>query len=280
MSTHKHTFHFFNETKEQLEMLWIEDPKFPNEPHYLVIHTQIFESREDGEGKTWLKGTLSMRAEYFFGPLQREIGSLVSNMGGEIYSDDKVRLSRGEVIIRIAALRELGLGGFLFNRVVRWVKHANPLSIVTPLYLSRTDGADPLNRERRNRLYRRFGIRLNFNCPDEIDGYSASDMKVQELIDFPHQAWPNIHPSSWRVGWKEFSRAYKDARRNFLMERRHARVYKNAANKREQLIQLFTAYLRSVVSWPLAIFSGVLGYWFGSVRASQDVLSLLGWLGW
>lgn len=194
--------------------------------------------------------------------------------GGETHWNDTVRLSNGEVMIRIEALRSLGLGSFLFNRVVRWAKHLNPHSTVIPLFLSEVDGTNPTNRARRNRLYRRFGLRLNFKEEDEIHGHSASDMKVSELVEWPQTNWPHVHASYWNIGWREFASQYKKTRRELRQARREARVFRAKVQRFEERIRIVTSYLRSVVSWPLAAFVGVLGFVLGSQRIPDWLLTL------
>lgn len=264
----------FAETTEHLEMLRVEDPKFSGQPHFLLVHTRVNGSRYEDEERTWWQGKFALRVEYFFGPLQEEIGKLVASMGGETHWNDTVRLSNGEVMIRIEALRSLGLGSFLFNRVVRWAKHLNPHSTVIPLFLSEVDGTNPTNRARRNRLYRRFGLRLNFKEEDEIHGHSASDMKVSELVELPQTNWPHVHASYWNIGWREFASQYKKTRRELRQARREARVFRAKVQRFEERIRIVTSYLRSVVSWPLAAFVGVLGFVLGSQRIPDWLLTL------
>lgn len=72
----------FAETTEHLEMLRVEDPKFSGQPHFLLVHTRVNGSRYEGEERTWWQGKFALRVEYFFGPLQDEIGKLVASLGG------------------------------------------------------------------------------------------------------------------------------------------------------------------------------------------------------
>jgi hypothetical protein len=268
----------FVEVTEQLEMLRIEDPKFPGEPHYLVAHTRVQGTRYEGEKKVSYCGKFGVQVEYFFGPLQRQVGKAVTSMGGESSWNDSVRLSNGEVMIRCEELRGLGLGGFLFNRIVRWAKHADPQSAIVPLWLSGVDGESKINRDRRNRLYRRFGLRLNFLSVDEVEGRSASDMKVGELIDWPDQEWPKIRSSNWNQGWHELVGQYQMTRRELRQSRRVARMYRLKVNRIEGHIKTCMAHLRVAVSWPLAVVFGVAGFILGSQHVPEWVWSLWRWL--
>jgi hypothetical protein len=268
----------FSEVTEQLEMLRVEDPKFPGEPHFLVAHTRVQGSRYEGGEHARYYAKFALQVEYFFGPLHRQVGERVSSMGGESSWNDSVRLSNDEVMIRCEALRGLGLGGFLFNRVVRWAKHADPQSKVVPLSLSAVDGENEINRARRNRLYRKFGLRLVFQSADEVAGRSASDMKIEELIEWPDQTWPHIRTSNWNQGWHALASQYQKTRRELRQSRRLARVFRLKANRIEGHIRTFMAYLRMVVNWPLVIVAGILGFILGTQHVPDWVRSFWLWL--
>ncbi|HIE3795653.1 TPA: hypothetical protein ACXL4G_006405, partial [Klebsiella michiganensis] len=83
----------------------------------------------------------------------------------------------GSIILN--APRGLGIGSLLFCEIVKWAKTYSGIDIKT-IFLSAFDAKDENNRKRRNKLYERFGIHMEYD-DDEKSGFSLP-MKTDGLI--------------------------------------------------------------------------------------------------
>lgn len=211
------------EKRTSIEKLKVVDSKFPDQPHYILLHiTETFE-QDVIDGKTMLAGDIELRADYFWGPLTSEVGELVSLMGGKSQSPTHVKISNGDVTIRIHALKGIGLGSYLFNRIVVWAKQFEPTRLIAPLHLTSGLDPDPQNTPRRNRLYEKFGIRLIFT--DGIErGSSDPAMTIGEITPIPQKSLPHI---TTHTGFREFQNLAQhitDLERKVRFERSRRRI--------------------------------------------------------
>lgn len=140
-------------------------------------------------------GTIEVEAKYISGPLDRSRilhQALVSTMGGNADTLNKsTKITTGVVEILVGSLRGLGIGTYMFAKVVQWAIDFDPTLDVKTIKAGPGDATEE-NRHRRNRFYKNFGVRFfdsefdNETVEDFVAGRSMP-MKVADLI--PYEGW-------------------------------------------------------------------------------------------
>ncbi|WP_104655709.1 hypothetical protein [Ralstonia insidiosa] len=163
-----------------------------------------------------------------------------------------MKLTNGEVMVKVASLRGLHIGTYAFCRIVTWAKKLDHDILVQPIRLSVVDAHDSANKERRNSMYENFGLRFRYREANGIanaEGLSLSTLTVGDLTVYEH--WPNIHAAHWLDGFKELAEAFRIARRK---QREHSRLYalnRRRAERFEQKVAVVTRYLHMAINLPL-----------------------------
>lgn len=147
------------------------------ERHHLISVAVERKLDRSVHGKT---GEITVIARYAQGD-QTCVGVCVARWGGAFDSSmATAKVSNGDVIITYDALQGLGIGSYLMNIIVRWLKDNAPECTVGSLHLVAKDGVGERGK-RRNKFYEKFGFTLRV---DE-DGAGGSDpMAVRELVHF------------------------------------------------------------------------------------------------
>lgn len=128
-------------------------------------------------------GEIKVIARYAEGD-QTQVGVCVAYWGGSFDScTATAKVSNGDVIINYEALQGLGIGSYLMNIIVRWLKDNAPECIVGSLRLVSKDGAEQRGK-RRNRFYGKFGFALRV---DEDGAGGSEPMAVRELVHFDEE---------------------------------------------------------------------------------------------
>jgi len=97
-------------------------------------------------------------------------------------------LTNNDVIIRDNKYKGLRLGTLAFSYIVLWAKqfpHAN----IKKISLSDTDAVDEENKERRNKLYEKIGLRFEYSDSNAKSGNSI-DMLASSLVEI--NSWNKI----------------------------------------------------------------------------------------
>jgi hypothetical protein len=194
------------QSSEKVEVVTATDERH-EQPHFLLLQITQSATIETTQEKRYLAGKIDIRASYLFGPLPKEIGRTVCHMGGETSLNDAVRLSNGDILVHINAMRGLNIASFMLNRIVRWAKCFEPERKVRPFRLVKHDATDINNKNRRNQLYRKFNMRVEFEDPvTEEVGLSAHDLTTGELLEFSDREWPNLTLNCWLDGFLALQR--------------------------------------------------------------------------
>lgn len=180
------------ETRESTvnyEILKVPSPS--GEPHTILITTTQTESTFMSGMRPHRLGTIEVVAKYIGGPLSRERmlhQALVSKMGGDADTlNRKVKITQGVVEIHVRALRGLGIGTFLFSKVVRWAIAFDPSLEVATIKVGSGD-ATAENQARRNFFYANFG--LFFSDTEAVDAVVAGRLLPMHAADLiPYEGW-------------------------------------------------------------------------------------------
>jgi hypothetical protein len=180
------------ETRERTvsyEILKVPSPS--GQPHTILITTMQTESTYMSGVRPHRLGTFEVSANYLSGPLARERmlnQALVSKMGGDADTlNNRVKITQGVVEIHVVALRGLGIGTFLFAKVVQWAIAFDPSLEVASIKVGSGDATEE-NQVRRNFFYANFGIL--FSDSESVESVVAGrslPMHASELI--PYEGW-------------------------------------------------------------------------------------------
>ncbi|MGF6282203.1 GNAT superfamily N-acetyltransferase [Pseudomonas frederiksbergensis] len=127
--------------------------------------------------------TLEVLATYIDGPFTQSNfdAGFISRMGGHLDTHNKtVKLTNAAVDL-VPRMRGLGIGTFLFNKVVCWAKKHDPAINVIPIRVAATDATEE-NQTRRNAFYANFGILFSDDQSNEgvVEAYS-NPIRVSDL---------------------------------------------------------------------------------------------------
>lgn len=115
-------------------------------------------------------------------------GESVMDMRGRAESfSSLVGFSDGYIVVE-NPWRGLRIGTYMMNILVTWATENYPSYSPFDIKLLRTD-ADEDNKERRNRFYRQFGFRFEWDSTDFSAGTLAEDMKIHELAPVKPEKW-------------------------------------------------------------------------------------------
>lgn len=231
----------------------VVDGRRPNEKHHLIIRSSSSNA----------SGAISIRVHYLFGPLTYLCGALICDMGARI-GERSIQITNGEVMVKSVELRGQKIGSYIFNEIVSWVKqNGNEEASVSSLRLSRVDAEDPINKIRRDQLYRKFGLDLTFvNDTKESEG-RASVQKISELKVFDRSEWPNIRIDSNLNGIREIQQKLYESEQALSSARKIARNHKRDLNRFKSHIAKICLCMRLVIWWPSLIICSFFGYIIG-----------------
>lgn len=247
-------------SSEKTEVVEVKDPSY-GKPHFLLLVTKESSLLQKVDGDLrWSNAKMEVTARYLYGPLPRLIGQLVCDMGGSTSDQQSVRITNGEVMVRLDELRGLHIGSFMFGRVVGWAKALAPTHRIVPIRLSLVDAHNPANKDRRNKLYENFGIKFEYRAADGItkaEGSSVEGLLVRDLVEY--KGWTNITTSHWMDGFQELARANMDLREAARRNRVKARHYGKVHNTFVKRIAFLASHLNRVT----LLITGGLGYAVG-----------------
>lgn len=245
--------------KSRFELIQLADPKF-SEPHIVSLETsQTSTTRIHDDGSLeWTSASIELTARYFIGPSPVAFGELVSVMGGSLQDDGSVRLTNGEVMVRLDQLRGLHIGSVLFARVVDWAKLFPPDRRIYPITVSVVDAMDEDNKIRRNTLYDRFGIKIPYRPRGGIadaEGRSDPGLTVGDLIQ--HNRWEGVELlHGWGPAAAALRRRYTLSRPKMNAARHTASFYRR---RYEARLGVFRDALK-LFHWWLILAAFVLGF--------------------
>ncbi|ANF87744.1 hypothetical protein A7J50_4389 [Pseudomonas antarctica] len=172
-----------------IEIISVQNPFIPScPPHYLLIETKTTESKTTGAKHQIHDSKITVRATYISGDGALTPGTLVCEMGGDMYGT-KVKLTNGWVIVD-ASLRGMHIGTYIFYKIVHWAKQFDPEHKVAQILLIPDARSKSNNEIRRNTLYENFGIRFDWYDQNKSSGISYPWLTAKDLI--PYRNWPNI----------------------------------------------------------------------------------------
>ena len=163
-------------------------------PHWLYIEVKV-ETFEEG---ALLDGRLSLFAHYLHGPARKDSSrALVASMGGSIDSHEPYRshckITAGTMELG-RPLRGHGIGTYLQNLTVGWVKSFGRNFSVDRILLAEIHAETQKDADRRNRFYEQFGVRFLWSTPtgtvDRATGRSDPALMSDEL----HVLLPGANP--------------------------------------------------------------------------------------
>lgn len=261
------------------EVLAVTDPHHAS-PHYLLVEweSERHQSIRPAESR-YLVSRIEVRAWYLYGPNVGRIGRLVTRMGGDLQWADNVRLTNGEVMIKLPELQGLHIGTYVFSRIVAWAKTLDQDIHIQPIRLAVGDARDERNRQRRNRFYENFGLRFAYHEKEEIphaEGMSLASLQLRDLV--PYENWPNIRPTHSLDAFKELAHAFRVNQQKLRQSYRLALYYRRKANRIDEILSRIARRSRSLLRLPVWTAIAFIGYQVG--RIWPDLLSqyLLVWL--
>ncbi|MDF9778786.1 hypothetical protein [Pseudomonas baetica] len=154
--------------------------------HTILITTAIRTASFELQDKDQQVVTLNLLATYIDGPIppgKFDVG-FISRMGSHVDTHNKtVKLTNSAVDV-VPCMQGLGVGTFLFNKVVCWAKKHDAELEVIPIRVAATDAKEG-NQTRRNKFYANFGILFSDNPTNEgvVEGHSIP-MRISDLT--PH----------------------------------------------------------------------------------------------
>lgn len=244
----------------------VVDGLIPNEKHHLIIRSS----------SSNVSGVISIRVHYLFGPLTHLCGALICDMGARI-GEKNIKVTNGEVMVKSAELRGLKIGSYVFNEIINWVKqNGNEEAQVSTLKLSSVDAIDPINKIRRNQLYRKFGFDLAFDDGNKESEGKASILKISELKTFDRSEWSNIRIDSNFNGLREIQHKLYESERAVCGARRLARAHKRDINRHKSYLAKICLYMKMVIWWPSLIICSFAGYFVGRedyFNLAKEILS-------
>lgn len=265
--------------KETVELLKVIDKKH-KQPHYLLLTTKQRGYVLESQGTRTQEQKIDINAYYVFGPLQHISGELVIEMGGETLGDDQVRLSKGDIIIKSNELRGLRIASFMLNRVMVWTKQREQHRKVRTFKLIEKDAGDG-NRERRNRLYRKFGMRLTFDDPVKEDvGRSAHDLQLMELNCFSDNEWDNVSVNYWFTGFRDLAEFQKRSLQLLRQNKREMTRFRRQREGFHAKMRLLRSTLSVVIHWPTVVLVALLAYTVGHQGWVQSIKTAAAALGY
>ena len=262
---------------ENVEVITVKDARY-EQPHYLLLHTRQSISKfrvadECGDGK------IELVATYLYGPSPQHIGHVVINFGGSTW-DGVVKIANGDIRVEIHDLKSLGIGSFMLNRVIRWAKEFPAHYRLKGLNLTLDDARTPEERDRRNKLYRRFGIRLVFADPlSEAQGTSEPNFTVGELIQFPNAHWKNVGADQWFNGFKAISAESRNAKERMALLRTKCARFKLELRRVDSTIGVVRTVFWNLINWPLLLVTGFVCFGIGKGDLPNRVLALMSSVG-
>lgn len=252
------------QSSDKVEVITVRDERH-EEPHFLLLLTVQSATVETTEVKRYLAGKFDIKAIYLFGPLSEEIGKTVCHMGGETSLNDGVSLSNGDILVHVTKMRGLNVASFMLNRVVRWAKCFEAERKVRPFKLVKHDATIQKNKDRRNQLYRKFGMRIVFEDPaTEEEGHTAYDLLIAELLEFDDREWANISVNYWLDGFRALYGDHLIARRRLRESNRTLSRYRRKSERFDAKVRTIRNALAYIVNWPLVAATAVVGYGVGA----------------
>lgn len=266
---------------EKLELLDVKDSKYTNAHHQLLLKIRQNKTVHDVHRrvKRRISEQYEIEATYLAGPLNCATGSRVCKMGGGIDWDGSIRLTNGRVMVDPLELRGLSIGSYLLNRVVTWAKTLEPERRIQQLYLSEVDAVSIGNRTRRNRLYRKFGLRLEF-LPDapEAVGHSAYDMTIAELVNFSDTEWPNLRVSGRMPLMHDLLVDHHKLKTAFAKAERQAAFFRRRSIRYNQVFASTIRCLGVVFNGTIFFSGGCAGFFLGNLVHIELGQSLSRWI--
>lgn len=165
-------------------------------PHWLYIETEI-QGYEQG---ALINRRLFLRAHYLHGPARKDSHrSLVTSMGGSVQSHDpqggSCKITGGTMEVG-RSLRGHGIGTYLQNLTVGWIKSFHRNFSVERILLATVHAETQKEADRRNGFYKQFGVRFLWSTPsgpvEHAAGYSDPALMSDDLHVMPRGANPRF----------------------------------------------------------------------------------------
>lgn len=267
------------QSSEKVEVISVRDERH-EKPHFLQLLTTQSSTIVKTQEMRSLAGKIDIQAIYLFGPLSQEIGRTVCHMGGETSLDDSVRISNGDIRLNVMEMRGLHVASFMLNRIVRWAKCFEAERKVLPFKLVKHDATDISNKTRRNKLYRKFGMRLVFTDPaTEEEGHSAYNLTIAELLEYSDREWTNISVNCWLEGFRALFGDHQKTRERLRQNTRMLSHYRRKSDRFEAKVRTIQSALYRIVNWPLLIFTAMVAYGVGASEWRTYLASMKHYLG-
>lgn len=180
------------ETSAEHRLIEVANPRSVDHPHTLVVKLDRFTHQVHQAG-AWIlqEAKLNIVARCVSGPYVERRSIYVASMGGHFrcgWADmpASIKLTGGGVWVQ-NEYRGLHIGTYLMNLVVDWALGLGVDALVEQISLIEGDARSCAVRDRRNRLYTRFGIRFDYEPDTAIEraaGRSAPDLRLAELHSF------------------------------------------------------------------------------------------------
>lgn len=177
------------ENATEYRLIEAANPQSTNQPHTLVVKLDRSTHRVHQDGAWALQeAKLNIVARCVSGPYVERRPIYVASMGGHFrcgWTDmpANIKLTGGGVWVQ-HEYRGLHIGTYLMNLVVDWALNLEVDAVVEQISLIEGDARSCAVRDRRNRLYTRFGIRFDYESGTAIErtaGRSAPDLRLAEL---------------------------------------------------------------------------------------------------
>lgn len=242
-----------------LEVIEVKD-KY-GESHFIEFETVTSVSKiTDESGLVYESGSISCQAHYLFGPLRGKIGELVSDMGGKLDGYcGSVKITNGQIMVRVIEMRGLNVGTFQLNKIVTWAKQFNPKYKVQVVKLSAADAYED-NRDRRNTFYENFGLRFNYkedNGVQKSSGGSFADLVVADLVAYQHL--PGFVTKNRYVVLKDLWHYAERLRSSNATALTAARNLRRERRKKESFRQKIATVINPPIYLVMSLFGFVLG---------------------
>lgn len=175
------------DTNVEHQVLKIIDPSGID--HIVLITTTKRLSQFQVQGELHKSAEIDVVAAYISGPIP--LGQLthghVSRMGGTVDTVNKSARITNKSVMVAYRMQGYGVGTFMQDVIVRWVKGFDPQLPVEAIKVAEVD-ATPNNQLRRNKYYANFGVRFSTNPLNSgvVAGLSMP-MKVSDLKS--HDGW-------------------------------------------------------------------------------------------
>lgn len=155
--------------------------------HHWIAVSRREQLHRDG---SVIDGRLELDAHYLYGPLSIGVpGRPIAALGGMIRSigegDGHCRMTGGTMEVH-SRLRGLGIGSYLQNQVVAWLKSFGRTVTVDRILLAEIHAPTQRDATRRNRFYEQFGVVFSYGetPPNGIvgaTGHSVPTLTTDDL---------------------------------------------------------------------------------------------------